>query len=188
MRDLTKFGRKQDLNVIYIFLSEQNTKMAVMASDWLTHFQLHVYIRWTLFNRQKARSQLPLPWLFFLRRPETNISALASDSLRLFRLLLCKHGTKFDKTKQELSTEWSTTQFVFFGPIGKPRWPPWHLTGWYIFDLFSVTVKQNSTQLDRKQYINVLHQVYVFRANRKTNMAAMASAWLLNVALLFCTC
>ena len=49
----------------------------------------------------------------------------------------------------------SSTYFVFFGLIGKTRWPPWPLIGWDIFD-FSETAEQNSTKLDRKQDCNVL--------------------------------
>ena len=42
----------------------------------------------------------------------------------------------------------------------------------HIFDFFSETAEQNSTKLDRKQDLNVLYQVCVFRADRKINMAA----------------
>ena len=35
----------------------------------------------------------------------------------------------------------SSTKIVFFGPIGKTRWPPWPLIGWDIFD-FSKTVER----------------------------------------------
>ena len=62
----------------------------------------------------------------------------------------------------------SSTKFVFFGPIGKTRWPPWSLIGWDIFDFSSETAEQNSTKLDRKKDFNVLYQVCVFRADRKT--------------------
>ena len=41
--------------------------------------------------------------------------------------------------------------FVFFGPIGKTRWPSWPLIGWDIFDFSSETPERNSTKLDRKQ-------------------------------------
>ena len=44
-----------------------------------------------------------------------------------------------------------------------------------IFDFFSETAERNSTKLDRKQALNVLYQVCVFRADRKNKMAAMAS-------------
>ena len=79
----------------------------------------------------------------------------------------------------------SSTKFVFFGPIGKTRWPPWLLIGWDIFD-FSVTAEQNSTKLDRKQNLNVLYQVCVFRADRKNKMAALATDWLRHFQILLC--
>ena len=41
----------------------------------------------------------------------------------------------------------SSTKFVFFGPIGKTRWPPWPLIGWDIFDFFSETAERNSRNL-----------------------------------------
>ena len=72
----------------------------------------------------------------------------------------------------------SSTKFVFFGPIGKTRWPPWSLIGQDIFDFFSETAELNSTKLDRKQDLNILYQVCVFRADRKNKMAALAYDWL----------
>ena len=67
---------------------------------------------------------------------------------------------------------------MFFGTIGKTRWPPWPLIGWHIFDFSSETAERNSTKLDRKQDLNILYQVCVFRADRKNKMAALASDWL----------
>ena len=69
-------------------------------------------------------------------------------------------------------TTTSSTKFVFFGPIGKTRWPPRPLIGWGIFDFSSETTEQNLTKLDRKQDFNVLYQVCVFRADQKNKMAA----------------
>ena len=48
----------------------------------------------------------------------------------------------------------------------------------HIFDFSSETAEQNSTKLDRKQELNILYHVCVFRADRKNKMAAMASDWL----------
>ena len=78
----------------------------------------------------------------------------------------------------------SSTKFVFFGSIGKTRWPPWPLIGWDIFDFSSETPERNSTKLYRKQDLNVLYQVCVFRAGRKNKMAALASDWLRHFQLL----
>ena len=66
----TKLDRKQDLNVLYqvcVFWAVRKNKMAALASDWLRHFRLLLWNRWTEFNEtwQEARSQLPLPSLCF---------------------------------------------------------------------------------------------------------------------------
>ena len=73
---------------------------------------------------------------------------------------------------------------MFFGSIGKTRWPPWPLIGWDIFDFSSETAEQNSTKLDRKQDLNAFYQVCVFRADRKNKMAALTSDWLRHFRLL----
>ena len=85
-------------------------------------------------------------------------------------------------TRSKIST--SSTKFVFFGPIGKTRWPPWPLIDWDIFDLSSETAERNSRKLDRKQDLNVLYQVCVFRADRKNKMAILVSDWLRHFRLL----
>ena len=64
----------------------------------------------------------------------------------------------------------------FLGPIGKT--PPWRLVGWDIFNFSSETAEHNSMKLDRKQDLNVLYQVCVFEADRKSKVAALASDWL----------
>ena len=74
---------------------------------------------------------------------------------------------------------------MLLGPIAKTRWPPWPLIGWDIFDFFSKIAERNSTKLDRKQTLNVLYQVCVFRADLKNKVAALASDWLRNVRLLW---
>ena len=116
---------------------------------------------------------------------KNKMAVLASDWLRHFRLLLwnCSlNRIQRNLTGSKIST--SSTKFVFFGPIGKTRWPPWPLIGWDIFDFSSETAERNSTKLDRKQDLNVLYQVCVFRADRKNKMAALASDWLRHFRLL----
>ena len=58
----------------------------------------------------------------------------------------------------------------------------------HIFDFSSETPEQNSKKLDRKQDLNVLFQVCVFRADRKSKMAALASDWLRHFRLLLWNC
>ena len=134
VRNSTKLDRKQDLNALYqvcVFRAVRKNKMAALASDWLRHFRLLLWNRWTEFKEtwQEARSQRPLPSL------------------------------------------------CFFGPIGKNKMAALPLIGLDIFDFSSETAEPNSTKLDRKQDLNALYQVCVFRADRKNKMAALASDW-----------
>ena len=78
----------------------------------------------------------------------------------------------------------SSTKFVFFGPIGKTRWPPWPLIGWDIFNFFSETAEWNSRKLDRKQDLNPYQVCGFFWADRKNKMATLASDWLRHFRLL----
>ena len=76
------------------------------------------------------------------------------------------NGIQRNLTWSMIST--SSTMFVFFGWIGKTRWPPWLLIDWGILDFSSETAERNSTKLDRKKDLNALYQVCVFRADWKT--------------------
>ena len=69
------------------------------------------------------------------------------------------NGIQRNSTGNKISI--SSARFVFYGPIGKLRWLPWHLIGWDILDFFSATAVQNSTKLYRKQVLNVLYKVWV---------------------------
>ena len=140
-RNSTKLDRKQDLNVLYqvcVFWADRKNKMAALASDWLRHFRL-LWNNWTEFNEtwQEARSQRPLPSLCFSGwsekqdgRPGIWLAETFSTS-PLKRL----NGIQRNLTGSKISITF--TKFVFFGPIGKTRWPPWPLIGWDIFDFSS---------------------------------------------------
>ena len=176
-RNSTKLDRKQDLNVLYqvcVFRAYQKNKMAALASDLLRHFRLLLWNRWTEFNEtwQEARSQRPLPSLCFSDGSEKQDGCPGLWLVETFSTSLLKplNGIQRNLIGSKIST--SSTKFVFFGPIGKKRWPPWPLIGWDIFDFSSKTAEQNSTKLDRKQDLNVLYQVCVFQANPKNKMAA----------------
>ena len=178
----TKLDRKQDLNVLYqvcVFRADWKNKMAALASDWPRHFRPLLWNRWTEFNEtwQEARSQRPLPSLCFSGRSEKQDGRPGLWLAETFSTSPLKPLNRIQRnlTRSKIST--SSTKFVFFGPIGKTWWPPWPLIGWDIFDFSSETAEQNSTKLDRKQDLNVLYQVCVFRADRKNKMAALASDW-----------
>ena len=182
-RNSTKLDRKQDLNALYqvcVFRADRKNKMAVLAYDWLRHFRLLLWNRWTEFNEtwQEARSQRSLPSLCFSGRSEKQDGRPGLWLAETFSTSPLKplNGFQRNLTGSNIST--TSTKFVIFGPIGKTRWSPWPLIGWDIFDFSSETAERNSTKLDRKQVLNVLYQVCVFRADPKNNMA---SVWLRHI-------
>ena len=81
----------------------------------------------------------------------------------------------------------SSIKFVYFGLIGKTRWPPWPLIGWDIFS-FSETAEWYLMKLHRKQGLKILYQVCVFRVDRKNKTATLASDWLRCFQLLLLNC
>ena len=188
-----KLDRKQELNILYqvcVFRVDRKNKMAALASDWLRHFQLLLWNRWTEFNEtwQEARSQCLLPSLCFSGRSEKQDGHPGLWLAETFWTSPLKplNGIQRNLTGSKIST--SSTKFVFYGPIGKTRWPPWPLIGWDIFNFSSETAGQNSTKLDRKQDLNVLCQVCVFQADQKNKMASLASDWLRHFQLVLWNC
>ena len=116
-------------------------------------------------------------------RPSSSVRKLFTFSTSP---LIPLNGIQQNLTWSKISTYF--TKFVFFVPIRKTRWPPRPLIGWDIFDFSSESAEWNSTKLDRKQDLNVLYQVCVFRADRKNKMAARASGWLRHFRLLLWNC
>ena len=139
------------LEVLYKYLSWCSTNSIFVQFDQLLRELL-----------QEARSQCPLPSLCFSEpigktrwRPcpligwdifdfsETNESLFMEKLAN--KICLNNQWIEFNETWQETRFYSSFTEFVFFRPIGKTRWPPWPLIGWDILDFFSETVEQNST-------------------------------------------
>ena len=120
-------------------------------------------------------------WIANLGHSEGIPSSLPQCGVRLYysstKLNIAECDVKPQPTK-------SSTKFVFWGLIGKTKWPPWPLIGWDIYDFSSETSEQNSTKLDMKQDLSVLYLVCVFRADRKNKKGAFASDWLINFRLL----
>ena len=157
-RNSTKLDKKEDLNVplpssyFEKNRADRKNKMSAQASGLLRNCRI-LWNRLMEFNETwlEARSQSHLPIICFSDRSEKQDGRLASDCLRHFQLL-----------------NWSCisqrpTTFVFFGLIGKTRWPPRPLIGWDIFDFSSKTAEWNWRKLDRrKQDLKVLFQVCFF--------------------------
>ena len=133
---------------------------------------------------RKQDLNVPYQVCVFRADRKNKMAALASDWLRHFLTSFLKPLNRIQRnlTGSKIST--SSTKFIFFRPIGKTRWPPLPLIGWDIFDFSSSNAERNSTKLVRKQDLNVLYQVCVFRADRKNKMAALASDWLRHFRLL----
>ena len=100
--------------------------MAALASDWLRHFQLFLWNRWTEFNKtwQEARSQRPLPRLCFSGRFKKQDGRPGLWLAETFSTSPLKPLNRIQRnlTGSKIST--SSTKFVFFGPIWKIRCPP----------------------------------------------------------------
>ena len=135
-------------------------KIAALASDGLRHFRLLLWNRWTEFNEtwQDARSQRPLPSLCFSGQSEQQDGRPCLWLAYIFATTSLKplNGIQRNLTGSKISM--SSTKIVYFGPIGKTRWPPWPLIGWDIFVFSSETTEWNSPKPERKQDLNVLYQ------------------------------
>ena len=181
--------RKQDLNALYqvcVFRADRKNKMAALASDWLRHIWLLLWNPWMEFKKtwQEARSQRPLPSLCFSDWSEKQDGRPGIWLAETFSTSPLKplNGIQGNLTGSKISKP--STNFVLFGPIGKTRWPPWPLIGGDIFYFSSETAKLNSTKHDREQDLKALYQVFVFLADQKNKMAALASDWLRHFRLL----
>ena len=104
----------------FVFLGWSEKQDGRLASDWLRHFWLLLWNRWTEFNEtwQEARSQRPLPSLCFSGRSEKQgcpglwlAETFSTSPLKPLNRI------QRNLTGSKIST--SSTKFVFFGPISK---------------------------------------------------------------------
>ena len=181
-RNSAKLVMKQDPNVLYqvcVFWVDWKNKMATLASDWLRHFRLLLWNHWTKFNEtwQEARSQRPLPSLCFSGWSEKQDGHPGLWLAETFSTSPLKPLNRIQWNLTGSKISMSSTNFVFFGPIGKTRWLPWPLIGWDTFDFSSETAERNSTKLDEKQDLNVFYQVYFF-SGRSEKQDGRPGLWL----------
>ena len=122
--------------LISLCFSGRSEKQDGRPGLWLAQFSTFLWNHWTEFKEtwQGARSQCLLPSLCFLGRSdkqESRPGIWLADAFSTYHLKPLI-GIQLNSTGRNIST--SSLKFVFFGPIGKTRWPSWPLIGWDIFD------------------------------------------------------
>ena len=139
-QNLTKLYKKIDLNALYqvcVFRSDRKNKMAALASDWLRHFQLLLWNRWTEFNKnwQEARSQPSLPSLCFSERSEKQDGRPGLWLAETFSTSLRNHWTEFNETWQEARSQRPLPSLCFSGRSKKQDGRP----GLWLAETFSTS-------------------------------------------------
>ena len=185
----TTLDRKQDLNILYqvcVFQADREKKMAVLASDWLRHFRLLLWNRWTEFNKtwQEARSERPLPSLCFSGRSEKQDGRPGLWLAETFLTSPLKplNGIQRNLTGSKIST--SSTKFVFSGRSEKQDGRP----GLGLAETFSTSPLKPLNGIQRNltgSKISTSSTKFVFfRPITKNKMAVLASDWLRHFRLL----
>ena len=131
--------------------------LSVVRSSSLTfHIFDFSWNRYTEFNEtwQEARSQRHLPSLCFSGRSEKQDYSPGLWLAKTFSTSL----------KPLNGIQRNLTGSVFFWADQKTSWLPWPLIG---RDIFDFSAERNSTKLVRKQYLNAVYQVWIFRADQK---------------------
>ena len=119
---------------------------SVIGPSLTTPLQPLSQIQWILSGCKYSTSSTK--FVFFCADQKTKVIDLASDWLRHFRLLLCNCRTEFKETWQEASTQCPLPNLCFSRLIRKPRWPPWPLIDWDMFDLYAIA-EWNSIKLEK---------------------------------------
>ena len=102
--------------------------MAALASDWLRHFRLLLWNRWTEFNesfKMEAKSQHHLLSLCFSGWSEKQNGYPGLSLAEIIRLFLRNHWTEFNESWQEPRSQHPLPSLRFFLPISKQKWPLW---------------------------------------------------------------
>ena len=105
------------------FRTDRKNKLAALDSDWLRHFRLLLWNRWTEFNKtwQDARSQCPLPSLCFSGWSEKQDGRPGLWLTEAFSTSPLKPLNRIQRNLSGSKISTSSTKFVFFRLIGKNK-------------------------------------------------------------------
>ena len=159
------------------FWADPKNKMAALASDWLRHFRLLLWNRWTEFNETWQEADLNVLYhvCVFRADPKNKMAALTSDWLRHFRLLLWNRWTEFNETWQEARSQRPLPSLCFSGRSeNKMAALPSDWLRHFRLLLWNRWTEFNEIWQEERSR-NVLYQVCVFRADQKNRMAALAN-------------
>ena len=181
-----KLDKNQELNTLYQVFFDWKNKMTAQASDWLRHFRLLLWNRWTEFKDtwQKARSQRPLPSLCFSGRSEKQDGRKCPRLAETFATSPLNPRNEIQQNLTGRKYLTSSTKLRVFRADQKNKMATLASDLLRHFRLLLWNRWTDSTKLDRKQDLNVLYWICVFRADRKNKMAALASDWLRHFRLL----
>ena len=171
-RILTKFDRTQVLNALH--------QVCVLCRSEIQDGRPGLWLAETFFDFFSATAERILTKLdgkqvlyalyqvcVFLADRKSKMAALAFDWLKHFSTSYPQPLNGFWRNLIDSKSSTPSIRFVFFVPIGNPRWPPGLWLAETFFDFFSATAEWILTKLDRKQFIKALYQVCVFRADQK---------------------
>ena len=145
-RNLTKLDRKQDLKVLYqvcVFWADRKNKMAALASDWLRHFLLLLWNRWTACNEtwQEERSQRPQPSLCFFGWSEKQDGGPGQSVKKVAHCTQVHEMWPFGPLVLNISCSWNFTQIKNIVKI------------YLIFPFANETIKINTQNLNAQRFI-----------------------------------
>ena len=185
-RNLTGSKLSRSLYQVCVFRADRKNKIAALPFDWLRHFRLLLWNRWTEFKEtwQQARSQWPLLSLYFsgLSEKQDCCPCLWLDETFSTSPPTPQNGIQRNLTGSKIST--STTFLCFSGRSEEQDGRP----GLWLAATFSTSPLKLLNRIQRNLTGSKVSmsstEVCVFRADRKNKMAALPSDWLRHFLLL----
>ena len=142
--------------------------MTTLASDWPTHFRFLHCNHLTHFD--KTHKKQLLNELFSVFRAGGSPNMVTFISLWIPETFSIYHLQSLNRFWRNWKKKASTcTKFVFFR-LFRQQTGPFCLWFCDIFDFYTVTTERISMKHHKKQILDVIHQVSVFRADVLPNM------------------